>query len=79
MAKSKASPRSCGSIKMGEGVEYGGEVENPPVTNTRTQFRSLNYPGLTALPQLLKQTAAATPMYPKLAAHDGHCASTEGP
>ena len=34
---------------------------------------------LTALPQLLKQTAAATPMYPKLAAHVGHCASTAGP
>ena len=27
---------------------------------------------LTALPQLLKQTAAATPIYPKLEAHDGH-------
>jgi hypothetical protein len=27
---------------------------------------------LTALPVLLKQTAAATPMYPRLAAQEGH-------
>jgi len=32
-----------------------------------------------ALPQLLKQTADATPMYPRAAAYDGHCASTGGP
>lgn len=34
---------------------------------------------LTALPKLLKQTAAATPIYPKHAAQDGHCASIGGP
>jgi len=27
----------------------------------------------TALPQLERQTAAATPMYPRLAAQEGHC------
>jgi hypothetical protein len=35
--------------------------------------------GLTALPQLLRQTADATPMYPKAAAQEGHCASIGGP
>ena len=31
---------------------------------------------LTALPQLDKHTAAATPAYPKHAAHEGHCVAS---
>ena len=47
-------------------------------TNRKLNHR-MSFLLLTALPQLLKQTADATPMYPRATAYDGHCASTGGP
>lgn len=40
--------------------------------NRDTRIESFSFAALTALPQLLKQTAAATPMYPRATAYDGH-------
>ena len=42
------------------------------MTLTAQQHRYQVEKKLTADPQLLKQAPAATPIYPKLSAHDGH-------
>jgi hypothetical protein len=65
-------PSSSASRKGGFGVRK--TLYNFTVFNAGTTAF-----GLTALPQLLRQTADATPMYPKLVAQEGHCASIGGP